>query len=550
MKFTASVPRCLASTVAPPPRFVVRAVPTATAFAGIPDVEPSKLDLKLDAALTALSAIGSEALAARTTVSVDSYAPAKGQTAAAAAVAAVDGSGSLAQTSTAPAYGARQRVIVSSIGMHAIDVRKTLAVFVWQLMRAALPAKMVASMTAGGRQVTHEDMITISKELNAAGKRKETLAILAVALCYIDGVGLFSKSRDRAREMLEQLRVRFPTFAWPSLCHALLLLLEVQDRIPPAGPGSGPTDLAYAPAAFRSHPDCTAAVSILEECWTKHRLAPAPFLLARVHLHGIGDSEGSRDVDMALRWLCVGATAGDPSCCVELARFLIWVRESLPGGVAAAEAAVAARAAAGSASDSPSSALSDAAKAAGAGATSRAASAAVYHLDTSPPGSAAAEAAPGAPGAPNAPSTAPAGAAPSPSLTPAAVAAARGPESLSAGVDRAILTCLKYASVCGNLQAREWLQHEYRRAGLVKLAALWEVPDDMSPTQAAGAAISAAAGAAAAAGSASAAGGMDASLPGPAEAAVPVPVPGARAGTAGPSGSGAHFAKVGSKRKA
>lgn len=578
-----SAPRCMASTTGGTTHVSIRAVPTTAAFANVPPVEPSKLDFKLDAALTALSAIGSQALAARSSVDVNSYAPDKSKSSAAAAVAAVDASGSLSQTASTPAYGGTQRVAAASIGMHAISVRRTLALFSWQLMRAALPTDFLEKLLAKGRQMTHEDTIAISKELNEAGKRKETIAILAVALCYIEGVGLFEKNRARAREMLEQLRVRIPTFGWPSLIHGLLLLAEVQERVPPAGPGLGPTDLAYAPAAFKSHADCVSAVSILEECWVKHKLAPAPFLLARLHLHGIGgDSLATRDVDMSLRWLCVGAAAGDPSCCVELARFLIWTRATLPGGVAGAEAAAAARA---------GSSLVDAAATAGAGAAAKAANATVYHLSSAPPGSAASPEAEGtaleAPGgggsaaAPAASSAAVAGSARSPAASlarPQPSAASDGgaarPESLAEGVNRAIQSCLKYASVCGNLQAREWLQHEYRSAGLVKLAELWETgtgtgtgtgagPSADAAAAAGGAVGSARAGAAAAAAPIAAA---DADPAANAAAAVAAStgvvsaadVPVAAERKVGPGGKikdpkfgpGAQLGKMGSKRKA
>ena len=243
---------------------------------------------------------------------------------------------------------------------HGVRARETLAMLSAQLVRAAVPvetsarppsaeavtdalraralaparAASVASSTgaktklteetstkaAAAKQPTSAAATSVSVEAASASAPRDPLALLCVALCYVDGLGRFPRDRVAARDMLARLRG-----PWPMLCRALLMLVEAAEK------GGG--DLATAPAAVRSSASCADAVRLMAEAWSSHRLAPVPALLARCCMFGVGgDASGISRTREALEWLATGAAAGDPHCAAELARYALHVRERIATG--------------------------------------------------------------------------------------------------------------------------------------------------------------------------------------------------------------------------
>jgi hypothetical protein len=340
--------RCLSAFIASPPsqsadQVASPAIPIAP-LPTKPVVDPErarKYDRIMDTHLAALSALGSHALQQRRAgvVPVEVYDDG-GKPLSTPIAAAVDSAGSLSTDTAAQSLGFHTESGKSSAAppwttLTGLFVRESFVILSTQLVKAVLPAQLIEK----------KDPVLASLAINDKVGRGDGLAALAMGLCYVDGLGKFTRDRQKAKEIFQKLREQLPKFPWPKLCYALLLLLEAQERALFRKAG----DLSVAPADLRLHPDCQAAVKLLTSCWEDDKLAPVPMILARCHLYSVGTSSGTSTNGPspvsasgeplgenglplnqwnALQWLSKGAAAGDPYCCAEVAKYLIWVRES------------------------------------------------------------------------------------------------------------------------------------------------------------------------------------------------------------------------------
>lgn len=311
-----------------PPVAAPQSVPPAPPFS---PSRAEEYDQVIDKHLTALSALGSRALQQRRAgvVPLEAYDDG-GKTLSTPIAAAVDAAGNLSTATAAASLGASAEASSNSAPpwttLTGLFIRESFILLSTQLVKAVLPASVIEA----------KDPVLASVTINEKVRRGDGLAALAMGLAYCDGLGKFPKDRQKAREIMTRLQQQLPRFPWPKLCYALLLLLEAQER---AFFRKAGCDLSAASSDLRQHADCVAAVSLLTSCWQENKLAPVPMILARCHLYGIGTGPSSASPPgptgsvpspqwNALTWLAQGAAAGDPYCCAEVARFLLWAKQS------------------------------------------------------------------------------------------------------------------------------------------------------------------------------------------------------------------------------